>query len=81
MTAVTIKVEPAERLARAQRVQKLANGTVRIRLACAHCYGTNLYQDAPGEIRCVTCGRTTREKLAHTIRRQRISRYIRTGDL
>lgn len=79
--AVAVDVTPAEKVERARRVQQLASGTVRIPLACGDCFGTNLDRgELRTEVKCLSCGRVATEKTLHTIRRQRIARFIRTGD-
>lgn len=82
MAAVTTakEVAPAERLARLARAGELANGTVRIPLACVHCFSPNLDEETWGEAQCVACGRTMKVSAVHTIRKQRIARFLRTGD-
>ena len=79
--ATRASVTPAEKLARIRRAKQLAEGSVRIPLACGHCYGTTLHEEDKGEAHCAGCGRSSKIKTLHTIRKQRIARFIRTGDL
>lgn len=79
-TAHLEELAPAERVVRQLRLRQLARGEVRIPLACPHCYGTSLDAESKGVVACVSCGRRSREKQVHTTRRQRIARFIRTGD-
>lgn len=76
---MTAAITPAERLARNRRAQQLARHEVRIDPACPHCLSTRI-GTRDGEVRCEACGRPTTEKLVRQIRRQRLSRFIRTGD-
>lgn len=76
------RTSAAERLARRGRVKQLVDGTVRIPLACAFCFGSSLDRgELASEASCIKCGRTSKVTKLHTIRRQRIERFIRTGDV
>jgi hypothetical protein len=74
------QLTPAEKVARARRARLLLKRVVRIPLACGTCFGTNLNEEE-GQIDCLSCGRKASATTLHTIRRQRIDRYIRTGEL
>jgi len=75
------RVSPAERLARINRAKQVESGAVRIPLACPRCQSRTLDGSGDLGVRCVHCGHPASEARMHTLRRQRITRYLRTGEL
>ena len=83
-TVATIppRFTPAERLAQIKRLKQLLTGDVRIPLVCARCIGSSsLDRDSDLGARCIKCGHGSSEVQMHAKRRQRIGRFLRTGEL
>lgn len=78
----TLEATPTERIAQFERARQLALGRVRIPLQCPRCGSRNLHTDADAynEVRCLN-GHAANERHIHLLRRQRITRYIKTGSL
>jgi hypothetical protein len=72
------KLTPTQRVQIAKRVRKFRSGEVEIPMTCPTCFSKSLHRNEGGVI-CLTCGRKASMEKVHTIRRQRIKRYLEDG--
>lgn len=64
-----------------RRARQLRSGEIVIPLACPDCYSKSIRdsREETGKALCMKCGRTSKWSLVRTIRKQRISRFLRDG--
>jgi len=73
-------VTPAPSIPMVMRAHRLARGDVRIPFVCGKCGSRNLDTNEDRDISCLNCGRSTTRGQLRQMRRQRMQRYIKTGE-